>query len=285
VGDPGFIGRYGYSRVAREAIRNVLKKYSLQPGDFSRAALYTPDERSSFTLGKSLGFDPKIQVQDPMLDTVGHTGSALPFLMLIAYLEKAKPGERVLLVSYGEGADALIFKTTEGIGRYRVSRPLEGYLNSKRNLSSYGTYARFRNLLEQEPFSPFSSEILLWPEQDQYLKLYGSKCRRCSTVQFPITRICEHCKAKDELDKIKLSRRGKIYTFTRDHVFLTPDPPQVMAVVDLEDGGRFYGQMTDCDPKEVKIDLPVELTFRKMHEGKGFNNYFWKSMPIRCQGE
>jgi uncharacterized OB-fold protein len=87
------------------------------------------------------------------------------------------------------------------------------------------------------------------------------------------------------MEEIKLSRRGKVYTFTRDHVFLTPDPPQVMAVVDLEEGGRFYGQMTDCDPKEVKIDLPVELTFRKLHEGRGFNNYFWKSMPIRCQGE
>jgi len=271
--------------VMREAIKNVLKKYSLKPADFSRAALYTPDERSAFTLGKGLGFDPQTQILDPLFNTVGNTGSVLPFLMLLAYLEKAKPGERVLLVSYGEGCDAIILRTTEKIAGYQAQRPLGEYLSSKMNLSSYGTYMRFRNLLNKERVSPYSSEILLWPEQDQYLKLYGSKCKHCSTVQFPISRICEHCKAKDGMEDIKLSRRGKVYTFTRDHVFLTPDPPQVMTVVDLEEGGRFYGQMTDCDPKEVKIDMPVELTFRKLHEGKGFNNYFWKSMPIRCQGE
>ncbi len=48
---------------------------------------------------------------------------------------------------------------------------------------------------------------------------------------------------------------------------------------------RFYGLMTDCDPKQTRIGLPVELTFRRMYEGVGFYNYFWKCRPVRGGGE
>ena len=51
------------------------------------------------------------------------------------------------------------------------------------------------------------------------------------------------------------------------------------AVVDLEGGGRLYLQLTDCEPERVEIDMPLELTFRKVHEGGGFKNYFWKARP------
>jgi uncharacterized OB-fold protein len=77
-----------------------------------------------------------------------------------------------------------------------------------------------------------------------------------------------------------MSRKGKVHTFNRDRVFLCPEPSLIMAVIDLDDGGRFYGQMTDCDEDEIDIGLPVELVFRKFHEAKGFVNYFWKARPL-----
>lgn len=285
MGDPIFIRKFGYSRIMSEAVKTILNKYSLNTTDLDRLILYAPDSRSLYNIVKSLGFDPKRQMQESIFDTIGNTGSVLPFMMLISNLERRKPGQRLLLVSYGEGTDGLIFKTKESILNYETKNSYEDYLKSKRDLSSYGKYLRFRNLLNQNPFSPYSSEVLLWSEQEQQLKFIGSKCNKCSTVQFPISRICQECQTKDEMEKMSLSRRGSVYTFTKDHVFITPDPPQIMAVVDLEGGGRYYGQMTDCDPQEVKIGMPVEMTFRKLHEGKGFLNYFWKSMPVRCKGE
>ena len=52
------------------------------------------------------------------------------------------------------------------------------------------------------------------------------------------------------------------------------------SVIDVE-GARLYLQMTDVNPKEVKLDLPVEFTFRKMHEAGGTPNYYWKCTPVR----
>ena len=57
------------------------------------------------------------------------------------------------------------------------------------------------------------------------------------------------------------------------------DPPTVMVAADLEGGGRFYAQLTDADPDAVAIGMPVELTFRRLHEGEGYVNYFWKFRP------
>ena len=40
--------------------------------------------------------------------------------------------------------------------------------------------------------------------------------------------------------------------------------------------------MTDAKPDELRCDLPVALTFRKIHDAGGKPNYFWKSTPVRA---
>jgi len=89
------------------------------------------------------------------------------------------------------------------------------------------------------------------------------------------------CHAKDEFDGVRLSDRlGTVKSFTFDNFAGSPTPPLVAGIVDV-DGARLYLQMTDVEPKEVKLGMPVELTFRKIHEAGGTPNYFWKSTPLR----
>src|SRR5260370_522324 len=75
------------------------------------------------------------------------------------------------------------------------------------------------------------------------------------------------------------SRGGGVFTFTRDFLVPPPDPPTVVVSSDLEGGGRFFAQLTDVDPATVTVDMPVELTFRRIHEGDDLVNYFWKFRP------
>jgi len=113
------------------------------------------------------------------------------------------------------------------------------------------------------------------------LPLYGARCRKCGTVQYPMPRVCVECGTKDELDEVKLGRKGTVFTFTLDHLVGGgyADTPIPKLVTELEGGGRIFLQMTDCDPSEVKIGMPVELTFRYLHDGSGYHNYYWKCRP------
>ena len=112
------------------------------------------------------------------------------------------------------------------------------------------------------------------------LPLYGVRCGGCGTVQFPRRALCIECGHR-ELQEHRLGRRGSVFTFTHDFIYESPETPVTHAVVELEGGGRIYLQVTDCDPERVAIDMPVELTFRKMHQGSGLNNYFWKARPAQ----
>jgi uncharacterized OB-fold protein len=50
-----------------------------------------------------------------------------------------------------------------------------------------------------------------------------------------------------------------------------------MAVVALSDGSRFYGQVTAG--AQITIDQEVQLVPRRLHEGGGIAQYFWKVAP------
>ncbi|MBM3132562.1 MAG: hydroxymethylglutaryl-CoA synthase family protein, partial [Chloroflexi bacterium] len=99
---------YGYLAPVQEAVKGVIEKAQLTPKDFARVVLPAPDYRSHQELVRSLGFDPKTQAQDPLFGTVGAAGAAHALMMLVSALEQAKPGDRILLANYGNGADAFI---------------------------------------------------------------------------------------------------------------------------------------------------------------------------------
>lgn len=41
--------------------------------------------------------------------------------------------------------------------------------------------------------------------------------------------------------------------------------------------------MTDRVLSEVKVGMPVEMTFRKYFTNEGIHNYIWKTMPVRSE--
>jgi hydroxymethylglutaryl-CoA synthase len=198
---------------------------------------------------------------------------------LIGALSKTEPGEKLIVAGYGDGAEALLVQATDQIRKMEAGRSMDAFLKRARPLASYLRYLQFRDILGESSYDAFSSLALLWREEKQNLRRYGAKCKRCGIIHFPRRRVCDKCGAKDEMEDFRLSRRGRIYTYTHDYVYLNPDPPETLVVVDMEGGGRFFGQMTDVNPKDVRIGLDVELSFRKMHDGQALPNYFWKVRP------
>ena len=274
----GFEPKHGYGRVLGEVANGLLAKAKVAAQQLATVILPTPTPRAPLGIAKALGLDPRKQLQDAFWMTIGDSGAAQPLLMLAAALERAKAGDLILLLAYGDGADAVLLRAT-GSGappKSSVSQQIE----VKRLLPSYGRYARFRKLVRKEIVAAdVSSPVALFRDRREVLPLYGGKCPACGIVQFPKDRGCVECGHAGVLDDAKLSHRGRLFTFTNDYMHESPDPPVSHAVVDLDGGGRLYVQLTDCEPERVAIDMPLELTFRKIHDGGGFHNYFWKARP------
>ena len=88
--------------------------------------------------------------------------------------------------------------------------------------------------------------------------------------------------AKYDFDDYKFSdKKATVFTFAREQATAILEKPKIMCVIDFEGGGRMQTELTDRDPDEVKLGMPVEMTFRKLQELKGIHHYFWKCKPVR----
>ena len=281
-----FVFERGYDRLFPQAVSGLLKKCGLTPKDFNKAVFYGPDARRHRAMGRVLGFDAKTQVQDPMFDRLGNTGAAFALMMLVAALEKAKAGDRILFANYTDGADVYVLRVTEQIEQIRDRRGIEKCLASKMIAPNYGKYLRGRNMMEwgaDLTHERRTALTIIDRQSDAIYALHGHKCRQCGGIQYPKQRACIYCQAEDDFDDIRLSdKKGTLFTYSMDERAVEIDLPKVISVVDLEGGGRLYTSLTDRDTAKVEVGMPVELTFRKIHDALGFHNYFWKARPIRC---
>jgi len=279
--DDRFVQTHGYVEITQEAIEGLLKKAGCERQDVCKVIFYAPNVRIHHTMTRALGFDQSAYLDDVFLTLVGDTGVASPLFSLLQVLGEVKAGDRLILVGYGSGADAFLLQVTERIERLKSNlHQLNTQLTSRRLAISYGEYLKARRVIPYEKPSPFSSYPILWRDQEYDLRLRGRRCCSCDAVQYPVRRVCWQCGAKDDFEDVKLSREGSVYTYTKDYVFPAFGSPVIMAVIDLEGGGRFFTELTDCDPDDVRVGLPVKLTFRRFHEGGGFNNYYWKARPL-----
>lgn len=280
-----FVVEHGYSDNVVEAMKGLLQKSGLSPKDFTKAVLYSPDARSYAGVARATGFDAKAQVQDALFGKLGNTGCAFAPMLLVAALEEAKPGSRLLLANYGDGAEAFAITVTEHVAKLRNKRGIKWHLDRRAELSDYDKYLNFRNLQPAEfdrRAGQGVSATVHFRDRDEDISFHGHKCRRCGTMQFPFQRVCFKCFAKDDFESVRLSDKyGKVMSHTFDFFAGSPDPPLIVCIIEVDGGARVYMQMTDASPKEVKLELPVEFTFRKIHEYGGTPNYFWKCTPIR----
>jgi uncharacterized OB-fold protein len=156
---------------------------------------------------------------------------------------------------------------------------VQRWLDSKAVLPSYDKYLKFRRLIEVEEVNDVVTNVLEFKELKQDLRLYGSRCLECGMLQYPMAHVCLQCHAQERMEDARIARRGNVFTFTVDHLIANLQHPLPMAVVDADGGGRLYLQVADAD--DIRIDEPVVFTYRRLHEGAGNRNYYWKARRVR----
>jgi 3-hydroxy-3-methylglutaryl CoA synthase/uncharacterized OB-fold protein len=277
-----FVVQEGYHRNLVEAVQGLFEQLDAEAADFQRAVLYGPDARSHGAAARASGFDAS-QVQDPLFGRLGNTGAAFAPMLLAAAFESAKPGERVLVASYGDGAEALALCVTPHVEKLKDRRGVSWHLERRRPVRHYDRYLKARSLepREYEPGGdPGLPATVHLRERDEDISFLGQQCRKCGAVQFPLQRVCESCFSKDDFAFVRLSdRTGHVVTYTFDYFFPNPDPPTIVTVTEVEGGARIHLQLVDAAAQEVRIGMPVEFVFRRIHEAGGRPNYYWKASP------
>jgi len=280
----------GYEYLIPTVIEGFLNKYNMEIGDFTNVVYpcYYAAERKK--LNKKLGLDPN-KVQDGLIDQIGDMGTAHSLVMLANVLEDAEPGDKILVVSFGSGCDALCFEVTDNIKNLKKRNVVSCHLSNKAELDNYEKYLAWRRILplelglRGEVDSP-TRWSMIWRSKKSITGFCGSKCTKCGTPQYPPQRICVNpaCGAKDEMDDYYFSDKiGKLVSYTGDNLALSFNPPQIYGNVIFEGGGKMLIDLTDCDLDSLKVEMPVSFSFRVKYydEKRDLVRYFWKAVPLK----
>jgi hydroxymethylglutaryl-CoA synthase len=228
------------------------------------------------------------QTQNPFFDKMGNTGAAFSFMQLVAALEDAKPGDKIMCVAYGDGADILLFQATDKIGQAKPKWGMKRGLASKMPVTGMDQFAAFQNVAATDPDrgEPASASQIA-RERDQIYRMHGVKCKNCGTIQYPPQRVCTNCHQKDNFEAIRMSdKKAKVFLFVIKPDVAAYTRPALDTMIDFEGGGRAIFGMADIalSAKPESKDLigsEVEMAFRKLGTRGQIHNYFWRCKPLR----
>jgi len=237
--------------------------------------------RAARTLARSLDVKPDVLIDD-LASTVGNCGTAHLGLVLALALDRASPGDTIALLVLADGADAFVFRCTERLIEWREGARPQGGDQGIANDVSYTTYLRWRGHLHTEPPRRPPPDLPVAPASyrghEWKFAFCGSRCGQCGTMHLPPQRVCAACGALDAMTPEPAhDAKGTIVTVTADHLAYSPDPPMVVAVVNLDNGGRVQCEMTDLGLRTPTNGDRVEMTFRRAYTVDGVHNYVWKA--------
>ena len=226
------------------------------------------------------------RVAADLSESIGNTGTAHSLLLLAHELEQAEPNQTIAVVSLIDGVDILVFRTTDAIASHAASRPLSAQIAAGGKVS-YGKFLNWRGQLQVQPPNRMEPErpsmSAAARSGDWKFGFVGSQGQESGTVHLPPARVSIRDEdAADAMDPIAMADvPAKVVTYTVDRLVYSVSPPVVFAIVDFEGGGRLPVELTDVEPDEVEVEMPVEMTFRKLYSADGIQNYFWKARPVR----
>ncbi|HEY1989645.1 MAG TPA: OB-fold domain-containing protein [Acidimicrobiales bacterium] len=283
-------GEEAYLPAGRSAFDEALEEAGLKADDVDHLVVTGLHGRAVGSLRKELSVTAD-RVAPDYGPRIGNLGAAQAGLGLADALERATPGQVIVVVELADGADALVLRTTAELTQVQASRLEAGAVSVAdlvergRTDLAYAVFLSWRGQLRREPPRRPDPER---PDAPAMLRNEGwkfgfdaSRCEVCGFVHLPPTRVCLSCRSVDQMAPLRLAdARGTVATFTVDRLAYSLSPPMVGAVIDFDGGGRYRGEMTDVDPSAVAIGNRVEMTFRRLYSAEGVHNYFWKARPV-----
>lgn len=286
---PSHLGRTtveAYIQHVTGAIAHLLKRHKdLRLRDFDHVTFHQPSGYMPLKACKSLlqpslnpvgedvvdrmrlteeDIERKIKPWLRVLDT-GNTYAASTPIAVASILDKSKPGDNILAVSYGSGAyaNATWIKVQEGIrNKARLVPTVEEYVNRKVEirLQTYQDHVlerlrRMRKYFESyrlvgdiEPIGSEEMEILL--------------CDGCKRVYYPARSRCLSYDCKGTVEKRLLPKHARLKSFRQLSL-----RERWITNYDVIKSGQAV--LVDCAMNDLKLGIPLEAVIRRLdYEGK-----------------
>jgi hydroxymethylglutaryl-CoA synthase len=278
----------GYNKIVPATLADLFAKAGAKPSDVAHFCMPCTLAKVANSVAKKAGV-PESAVRDNLASVCGDTGSAHALVMLAHALESARPGELILVVAFGQGCDALLFRATDKIGAARPARGVSGWLARRREEANYQKFLAFNDnvVVERGMRSELDKATALsslYRNRDMLTGFVGGKCNVCGTLQFPKSNVCvnPNCNAFHSQEPQPFAdMEGRIMSYTADNLTYSADPPACYGMVQFDAGGRIMIDFTDVVPDEIDVGKKMDMVFRikDVDPQRGFTRYFWKATP------
>jgi hydroxymethylglutaryl-CoA synthase len=147
-----FTGEPAYFKHTEAAASTLMDMMGTTPKDYTWAVFHQPNVKFPERAAKQLGFTGEQIKHGLLAGEIGNVYAGSCMLGLTATLDQAKPGDRILVVSYGSGAgsDAFDLRVTDLIEERKDRATKTRDYIARRTEIDYAVYTRFRNKLATE---------------------------------------------------------------------------------------------------------------------------------------
>lgn len=147
-----FTGEPAYFRFVLNAAKTLMDEMNYEPDDFDLAVFHQPNYKFPSKVAGKLGFT-KEQVKPGLLcHKIGNFYAGSTLTGIAGALDAAKPGDKILAVSYGSGSgsDAFIFNVKDAIEEKKEKAPkVTDLIEERKEYIDYSLYAKMRDKLKR----------------------------------------------------------------------------------------------------------------------------------------
>jgi 3-hydroxy-3-methylglutaryl CoA synthase/uncharacterized OB-fold protein len=280
-----FVRDVAVTEIIIPAIREACAAARIEPSEIVHAACAEPVSGCWSAAARKLKISAPNHCE-AVSENAGELGSAQPLFGLGLALAAAAPGDHVLLLGFGSGADALVFEVTEPVAG---AAQMAALLGEGQRLTSYSRFLSLAGALDLDwgmraEFEQKAQASVLERVGRDTIGFVGGR-DSAGNVQFPKSAfpVNPSLTEPEDLEDVRLADlEATIVSVTADRLNFSPDPPFDFGLVQFGNGARVLMEMVDRPDNGFRVGDRVRMRLRiKSHNRSlGFRTYFWKAAPL-----
>lgn len=280
-----FVRDVAVAEVLVPVVRAACVAAGIAPGQLAHAAVHEPVGGCWRAVAKALdcGIPNHCEAVSEM---AGDLGTAHALYGLGLALDTAEVGDFVLLVSFGSGADAMVFEVTSPVPG---ASAMAAALKEGQVLASYSRFLSLTGSLELDwgmraEFEQKAQATVLERVGRDMIGFIGGR-DSTGNVQFPKSAfpVNPALSEVEMMEDVRLADlEARIVSITADRLNFSPDPPFDFGLVQFKNGARVLMEMVNRPAEGFRVGDLVRMRLRIKAQNRrlGFRTYFWKAAPL-----